>query len=190
MAEFEHPKANAEIVPHGRPFISQIPKLRKIIAARGLTGLANDTKWNELIAAMRNIPIKSWCSSFRYKCIDSDFVSQWDGEWWHDLPFPFISVMWLELSFLEKIHRGRLLTPDVIVHPADVEALLSSIGFDFEMGCKAFRIFGYSPRDRDDFASLPKAGVPPNSRPPSQLPSSSEVQSSDPQRRPSSGGCG
>jgi hypothetical protein len=30
----------------------------------------------------------------------------------------------------------------------------------------------------------------PNSRPPSQLPSSPQVQSSDSQRTPSSGGCG
>lgn len=33
-------------------------------------------------------------------------------------------------------------------------------------------------------------GAPPNSRPPSRLPSSPEVQSSDPLRTPSSGGCG
>lgn len=32
--------------------------------------------------------------------------------------------------------------------------------------------------------------APPNSRPPSQLPTSPEVQSSDSQRTPSSGGCG
>jgi hypothetical protein len=43
-------------------------------------------------------------------------------------------------------------------------------------------------RDKEDENSEPDAA--PNSRPPSPLPSSPEVQSSDSQRTPSSGGCG
>ena len=37
---------------------------------------------------------------------------------------------------------------------------------------------------------IAEPGAPPNSRPPSQLPASLEVQSPDSQRTPSSGGCG
>lgn len=168
MTEFEHPKANAEMVPRDRPFTSEIPKLRKIIAALGLTGLANDTKWNELITAMRNVPIAGWSPAFRYRCVDSDFVSRWDGEWWHHLPFPFISVMWMELRYLEEIHRGRLVVPKVVDHSAEVAGLLGTIGFDYEKGATAFRVFGYAPRDRTGFVTHPEAeqsagagGLPP-----------------------------
>jgi hypothetical protein len=154
MTDAQHPKANAEVMLPSRPFVSEIPKLRKIIASEGLTGLANDTKWNELITAMRQTPTEDWCSSFRYRCIDSDFVSHWDCEWWHHLPFPFISVMWFDLSCHEEIHLGRLLEPTVVDHSPEIVKLLSSIGFDFEIGSDAIRIFGYAPRARDAF--IPK----------------------------------
>ena len=34
---------------------------------------------------------------------------------------------------------------------AEIVELLSSIGFDFEKGSEAIRIFGYAPRARDEF---------------------------------------
>lgn len=151
MATTQHPKANAEIVHPSRPFESEIPKLRKLSAALGLTGLANDTKWNELITTMRATPRENWCPSFRFRCIDSDHVSHWDCEWWHHLPFPFISVMWFELHFKDEIHRGHLLPPQMVDHSSEIESVLSSIGFDFEKGDDAIRIYGYAPRDRGGF---------------------------------------
>ena len=157
MGTAENPKANAEPVYSTRPFVSEIPKLRRLIADQGLTGLANDTKWNELIDFMRKVPRENWCAGYRYRCIDSDFVSEWDCEWWHHLPFPFISVMWLDLSFEEEIRRGQLISPQVIDHSSDLEDLLTTIGFDFEKGADTIRIFGYAPRDRDGFAPATQA---------------------------------
>ena len=151
MADTTHPKANAEPVYPSKPFVSEIPKLRKLIAAQGLTGLANDTKWNELIEFMRKVPREDWCAGYRYRCFDSGYVSEWDCEWWHHLPFPFISVMWLDLSFIEEIHRGKLISSELIDHSPDLERLLLRIGFDFEKGADTIRIFGYAPRDRDGF---------------------------------------
>lgn len=157
MTDTQHPRANAEIVHPSRPFISEIPKLRKIIAADGLTGLANDTKWNELIDFMRKVPRENWCAGYRYRRIDSDFVSEWDGEWWHHLPFPLMSVMWLDLSFEEEIRRGQLILPQIIDHSPDLKALLMRIGFDFEKGANTIRIFGYAPRDRQGFNQATEA---------------------------------
>ncbi len=149
MASHQHPKANAEARHPDRPFfVSSIPKYQKIIADKGLVGLANDARWNELITAIRNMPRDKWCPSFRYKLIDSSYASEWDCEWWHHLPFPFISVLWLELNFTEVVHRGVLLTPEIIDHSDYVDKLLSSIGLDYEKGDEVFRIFGYAPRDR------------------------------------------
>src|SRR5438034_10859559 len=59
------------------------PKLQRIIAERGLCGLANDTKWDEFISGMR--ARESWRPSYRYKCIDGP-PSSWDVEWFYHLP--------------------------------------------------------------------------------------------------------
>jgi len=157
MTNFQNPKSNAERVYPSRPFISEIPKLQRLVAAKGLTGLASDTKWNELITFMQNVPLESWCAGYRYRCIDSDFVSEWDYEWWCHLPFPFISVMWLELSFEERISRGRLISSEVIDHSPELERLLLRIGLDFKKGRDAIRIFGYAPRDRNGFNQVIEA---------------------------------
>jgi hypothetical protein len=146
----EHPKANAELIPLDRPFSSEIPRLRKVIEKRGLVGLANDTKWNEILVAMRDRSAR-WRPTYRWLCLDSERVSRWDGEWWHHLPFPFISVLWFDLSYREEVSIARLLAPQVIDHSADLESLLSRIGFDFEKGYEVIRIFGYAPRDYTEF---------------------------------------
>jgi hypothetical protein len=151
MAKAQNPRADAEVVHPSRPFVSEIPKLRKIIASKGLTGLASNTKWNELIDSMREAPQTDWGPSFRFQCIDSDFISDWDCEWYHHLPFPFISVLWFELSFIEEIHQGRLIEPRKIDHSSNIARLLEAIGFDFEVGADVIRIFGYAPRARDGF---------------------------------------
>jgi len=146
-----YPLANSEEHPQNRQFISEIPKLRKLISSLNLTGLANDTKWNKLITHMRNIDIDDWCPSYRFNRIDSEYICEWDNEWWYHLPFPFISVRWFELKFIEKIHRGELIDPEVINHEIEIKDLLSSIGFEYEKGNYAFRIYGYSPKDLTEF---------------------------------------
>ncbi len=149
--EHDHPLANAELLTEDRPFVSEIPKLKKLAISMGLSGLANNTKWNELITTIRNSPDSEWRPSFRYNCIDSEFISTWDCEWWHHLPFPFVSVRWFEVSFMEEIHRGNLISPEVKDHSEKLKSLLESIGLEFERGKEAFRIYGYSPIDHTDF---------------------------------------
>lgn len=53
-------------------------KLKRVVAERGLCGLANDTKLDEFISAIRDR--KEPRPRFRYKCIDGPPMS-WDGEW-------------------------------------------------------------------------------------------------------------
>jgi hypothetical protein len=120
----------------------ELPKLRSLAATLNLCGLANDTKWNALLTAMRSKSV--WVPSFRYRCIDSDFVSSWDGEWWHHVPMPMISVAWMELRHSEYDYR---LPPRRIDHSRELCELLDEIGFDYAVGEHAIRIFGYSPRD-------------------------------------------
>lgn len=145
----EYPRAEAEQWPHDRPFVSEKSKLRKIIASKGLTGLANDTKWNELIQTMR---ADGWSPCYRCNCIDSNYISEWDSEWWHHLPFPLMSVSELDLSVTEeKDTKGGRTLPGQIDHTLELENLLTKIGFEFEIGKDVIRIFGYAPKDRSDF---------------------------------------
>jgi len=120
----------------------ELAKLRALVARLNLTGLANDTKWNEFLSAMRSKTV--WVPPFRYRCIGSDFVSSWDVEWWYHVPLPMISVAWLELRHSEP--DGRL-PPGQVDHSQELAGLLDRIGLDYIIGDHAIRIFGYSPRD-------------------------------------------
>lgn len=101
---------------------------------------------------MRSIEPEKWVPKFRYNCIDTEYISNWDGEWWHHLPFPLISVRWLEIEYFEK-------NTELIDHSLEIKNLLVSIGFEFKQGKKAFRIFGYSPKDCADFCEKENTSV-------------------------------
>jgi len=120
----------------------ELSKLRGLVARLNLTGLANDTKWNELLTAMRSGSVQAPC--FRYRCIGSDFVSSWDAEWWHHVPMPMMSVAWMELRHSAPDRRLPAQQAD---HTQALCDLLDRIGFDYAIGEHSIRIFGYSPRD-------------------------------------------
>ena len=113
--------------------------LRRVVAQRNLFGLANDTKWDELIDAMR--ARQDWRPSYRFRCIDGP-PSDWDVEWFYHLPFPMISVEWLDVSTTRE--RGA-------DHPDWIEALIRDIGLDHRRGATMIRNFGYSPRSLERF---------------------------------------
>lgn len=141
--EYPNPNAKSETGPFERS------EAKKIIARRGLVGLANDTKWNELLDAMRTR--KAWRPAFRTQTVEG-CVSGWDSEWFHHLPYPLISVEWMDLTCQERIHVHRLPSREEIIdHSQEIELLLRRIGFDFERGLRTIRIFGYFPRNRDLF---------------------------------------
>jgi hypothetical protein len=127
-------------------------KVRRIVAERGLCGLANDTKWDEFIDAVRALP--EWRPSYRFKCVVGP-PSEWDVEWFYHLPFPMVSVEWLDVAFLQPVrtYRGALLPAEerFIDHSAWFEELLHRIGLDYRKGETMIRIFGYSPRSLELF---------------------------------------
>jgi hypothetical protein len=95
---------------------------------------------------------EGWTPSYRFKCIDGEeFISQWDTEWWYHLPFPFLSVEWLDIGYLQEVPKGRLLEPDIIDHSEWIEDLLSKIRFEYEKGLDFYRVFGYSPKNYVQF---------------------------------------
>ncbi|MFT5470627.1 MAG: hypothetical protein ACI8UO_005757 [Verrucomicrobiales bacterium] len=126
----------------------ELEKLRRAVERLQLVGLANNTKWNELITHFRLSA--GWIPKFRFKCVDGPIAS-WDGEWWYHLPFPFLSVLWFDIQTVHETALGRLLPPKIEDHTSDIEELLSKTGFDYQKGNGLIRIFGYSPKDYRGF---------------------------------------
>jgi hypothetical protein len=122
-------------------------KIKRVVAARGLAGLANDTKWDEFISAMR---AREWRPSFRFKCVDGP-PSDWDVEWFAHLPFPLISVEWLDVVHLQAEQNHRLIAAKVTDHSPWIEGMLQSAGLDYRKGTEMIRVFGYAPRSLELF---------------------------------------
>ena len=133
------------------PAPNERERLRRLVQQRELCGLANDTKWDELITAMR--AREDWRPSYRCKCLDGP-VSDWDAEWFHHVPFPLISVEWLDIEFKQETHRGMLIAPATTDHSPWIEHLLRGAGLDYRKGNTLIRIFGYSPRSYDLFDTV------------------------------------
>lgn len=125
-------------------------RLKRVVERRGLCGLANDTKWDEFMAAMR--AREGWRPKFRCKCIDAPVHNDWDGEWFYHLPFPLISLEWLDIRILEETVEHRL-PPRVHVteHSGWIEDLLKRVGLEYLKGQGMIRIFGYGPKDMELF---------------------------------------
>jgi len=88
-----------------------------------------------------------WKPSYRCKCIDGP-PSGWDTDWFYHLPFPLMSVEWLDVSVAQQTAH---VPPRIIDHSAWIEELLTRIGLDFQKGTQMIRIFGYSPKSLDLF---------------------------------------
>lgn len=141
------PHAASVAMAGGRPIYGDRDTLRRIAAERGLAGLANNTKWNELLDAMR--AKAGWRPSYRTKLIVSDHVSGWDSEWFYHPPFPMLSIEWIDIGRFEKRLVGGRRTD--VEHGPELESLVGGIGLDHVVGAEAIRVFGYSPRDMRQF---------------------------------------
>jgi hypothetical protein len=129
-------------------------KLRRLAGELGLGGLASDTKWIELIDACRAL---SWYGPrYRYKCIDGNYVSEWDCEW-EAMPYPFSAIKWIDIFCKEDITPNPAASKQVYDHSVEIEKLLSRIGLDFVRGENMIRVFAYAPRNTEGFDENPPA---------------------------------
>ena len=128
-------------------------KIRQIIAARGLVGVANDTKWRLLLERMRER--QGWKPSYRFQTVAGP-PSSWDVEWFYHLPFPMMSVEWFDIGLEQRSSTGRLLAPVVTDHSEWILAILTEARFMFEVRAGIVRIFGYLPRN---YSGFPEATV-------------------------------
>lgn len=136
------------------PMANAVPKgmneerLNKLIMESNLTGLANNTKWNELINYIRKKD--GWRPAWRSKSING-YISEWDVEWEYHLPFPFKLVLWFDIGCYEEEYKPKLLDKEITDHSNELINVIESIGFEYEKNNDIIRIFGYGPKDYDLF---------------------------------------
>ena len=102
-----------------------VERTRRYVRREGLCAILNDTKWEELVHAMRAIG----SPRYRQKHLRADHPAEWDWEWYYHLR-PFLCVEWVDID-----PEGRV---------AAVEAALRAIPIRFtrEGGC--LRVWGYT----------------------------------------------
>jgi len=128
-------------------------KAKRTVGRRGLSGLANDTKWKEFYAGLRDLLSRmnfdEW-PSWRFKPVDGE-VSHWDRELQYHAP-PAILVEWMDIAYLREV-RDRRLPPNArtVDYRSPIVALLQRTGLEFECGQKHIRIFGYAPKSMELF---------------------------------------
>ena len=132
-------------------------KLRRLAGELGLGGLASDTKWIELINACRTL---RWIGPrYRCKCIDSNYVCDWDYEW-EALPYPFSAIEWVDIFCMEDITRDSVTRRTAAAkqtkdHSTEVETILALVGLDYVRGKNMIRVFAYAPRNTEGFDEKP-----------------------------------
>ncbi len=90
----------------------------------------NNTKWRELQSAMYEIDGHS--PKWRTKCIDSDYVSEWDGEWfYHFSEGGFKDIEWVEIQIENDLQS------------AVVKEILQHIHLPGVTTENGFKVFGY-----------------------------------------------
>lgn len=129
-------------------------KIRHTIARLGLTGVANDVKWGRLIDVMRTRD--GWRPSYRVNCVGSDYISDWDVEWWYHLPFPMMSIRWLDIGCWQEVSRGLLLDPEIIDHSDWILPLLDEAGFCHDVVGEIVRVHGYLPKSFEALDAPPE----------------------------------
>lgn len=97
-----------------------------------LTSCMNDAKWEELRLAMYELGRLS--PQWRTKDIENNYLSEWDGEWFHHFRAGgYKSIYWLDIRLDSEAQREAVLQELRKIHvPGELT----------EGGC---RVFGYLP---------------------------------------------
>ena len=111
-----------------------------------LASVMNDTKWEELTAAMQAFqPLPDW----RCKEISASGPGRWNAEWYYHVR-PFHTIEWLEIGFINPKPAPDGSAP-VHLTPAEradaearLRATLSALGVPFSLENGLTRVWGYT----------------------------------------------
>lgn len=128
-------------------------KVQRIIEQKGLYSYMNNTKWDELITAVREeMPfpppykmkfvtetVEDWEQDFKE---DVYYLCYWCGEEFPTKDYYF-NIEWLKVRPRYLEHRGKLVAPAVIDVSPKFEEILTRYNIPFELEEGTYCIYGY-----------------------------------------------
>ena len=111
-----------------------VERTRRCIEREGLCAVLNDTKWEELVRAMRSL---SFNPMYREKHVRAERAFEWDGEWYYHLR-PFVCVEWVDIDPIDRTGRQP------IDRSPEIEAALRAIPVPFSRAGAYLRVWGYT----------------------------------------------
>lgn len=139
-------KLSAAQIAQGYPFTEEqrkdVKRLCRYIEREQLIALMNDTKWREVITALRHIP--NFPIRFRVQCLRSDAPPTWDSSFpWH-VPQPYNVIEWLDIDPIAHDHRGQRIPDETINLTEQVVQALQSVSVPLSYEGPFIRIWGYA----------------------------------------------
>ena len=115
----------------------------KVITERQMTSCMNNTKWNELVAAITSK--KDFDPPVRMKyLLDEEANSGFSPVWWNQIKDDgFELIEWLQIQAFKEEHVGRLVNPKITDHTSFIREALEKNSIPFEFDDGIFTIHGY-----------------------------------------------
>jgi hypothetical protein len=128
-------------------------KVRAAIEARGLVSVMSDTKWRELVSAVKKLP---FAPAFQIKDVlgaapvpPSFGEDVWHGGDWGEGLYPHYSVEWIRVRPRIVRHRGNYASPEVEDIESAFVAVLHEVGVPHRKLGECIEIFGYAESTAD-----------------------------------------
>ena len=118
----------------GAQNLEDVKRTGRYVEREGLCSVMSDTKWEELVAAMRSLGDLS--PLYRQKVVRATDPAHWDGEWYYHLR-PFSLVEWIDIDPFDRRKYPATDNTDAI------EQTLRGISVPFSREGTFLRVWGY-----------------------------------------------
>ena len=120
-----------------------LDRLRQHIERECLTGVMNDTKWEELISSIKALKYRP---KFRVKCLRQEEapLGAWDSDWDTHIPWPRKWIEWLDLDPMIIYRKKGVLIEDEKIDFSDtIIAALRAHDIPFSFEGSSIRVWGW-----------------------------------------------
>lgn len=123
-------------------------RIRRILSEQGLTSYMNDTKWRELCLGIAELPFPP---SYQVKLVGQDLPSSEleyappSGGDWGQTPEGAVGfhIEWAKISPRMSLHRGMLVSPEIIDCSEELRALMRRLRLPFVEDGDYFTLYGH-----------------------------------------------
>ncbi|MDC2644391.1 DUF6678 family protein, partial [Bacteroides ovatus] len=138
-------------------YIDLKDEVEMIVRRRGLSSIMNDSKWLKLQTAILSISkfepiygVQLLTDEIEHSPVFEVPTLPIYGDWeliyenWEYAPPPFFNIEWMAIQPLNKIHKGRLINPEIIDKSNILVEILYKYHIPFEKEDEhTFVIYGY-----------------------------------------------